>query len=573
MSNKVTYLHIAKGIELPIDAVTQKFAFIGRSGSGKTYGAGKLGEQFLEHNVQLIVLDPVGVWNGLRTSADGKGKGFPIPVFGGEHGDIPLVPSSGALIAGLIVEKGISAVLDVSYMRKNERKLFVTDLAEQLFYLKKKNRSAMHLIIEEAQVFVPQRIIKGEERMLGAMEDIIKLGRNYGIGISLISQRPQSVHKDCLNQTEALFAFQINGPHERKAIEDWIIDKGLSKSTVATDLSGLETGSCFLWSPQWLRILKKIHILEKKTFDASQTPKVGKITSKFQRTLAPVDLEKINKEMESVLQEKKENDPAELKKQVTQLKRELQNKNTPLPYPGYQEEIKSLKEQIRNQEKLIANYEQLVKSTKEAFEKAYSKLNLNLTANIQQDSLLVDETVNIQKQNYQKDKPVTFDFNKSLTRYKENEFGKCERAILTVLAKRNGKLSSKSQIAILSGYSIKSSSFTNALSKLRTQDFIRGTGNNIIITQRGIESIGEIDPLPTGSELHNYWCSNLPKAESLILKCIISNYPQFLSKDRISELTGYSTSSSSFMNALSKLRTLELIEGRGEMKASDSLFE
>ena len=36
--------------------------------------------------------------------------------------------------------------------------------------------------------------IRGQERMLGAMEDIIKLGRNYGIGVSLLSQRPQSVN-------------------------------------------------------------------------------------------------------------------------------------------------------------------------------------------------------------------------------------------------------------------------------------------------------------------------------------------------------------------------------------------
>lgn len=65
-------LNIAKGIEFPIDAVTQKLAFIGRSSSGKSYGAGKLAEELLEAGVQVVVLDPVGIWHGLRTSADGK---------------------------------------------------------------------------------------------------------------------------------------------------------------------------------------------------------------------------------------------------------------------------------------------------------------------------------------------------------------------------------------------------------------------------------------------------------------------------------------------------------------------
>jgi len=319
-------LNIATGIEFTIDAVTQKLAFIGRSGSGKSYGASKFAEELLDAGVQVVILDPVGIWHGLRTSADGQSMGFPIPIFGGEYGDIPLIEGSGELIASTFVEKNISAILDVSHLRKAQRKTFVTNFAEQLFHLKKNNRSALHFIIEEAQSFIPQRIFSGDERMLGAMEDICKIGRNYGIGISLISQRPQAIHKDCLNQTEALFAFQINGTHERKAITEWIVDKGLSKSTVAKDLSGLNVGECFLWSPQWLRILKKIKILPKKTFDSSKTPEVGDAILKT-RQLASVDLDRLKKYMESVIEKANENNPLELKKKIADLENKLRKKS------------------------------------------------------------------------------------------------------------------------------------------------------------------------------------------------------------------------------------------------------
>lgn len=41
-------LAIARDLALPLDAVTQKLAFLGRTGSGKTYAATKLAELMLE---------------------------------------------------------------------------------------------------------------------------------------------------------------------------------------------------------------------------------------------------------------------------------------------------------------------------------------------------------------------------------------------------------------------------------------------------------------------------------------------------------------------------------------------
>jgi DNA helicase HerA-like ATPase len=114
----VKTLKLAKDLSLPLDAATQTFAFIARKGAGKTYTAGKLVELLLDAGVQVVVLDTVGNWYGLRMSADGKGTGFDVPVLGGLRGDIPLEAAGGALIADIVVETGRSMVLDASQWSK-----------------------------------------------------------------------------------------------------------------------------------------------------------------------------------------------------------------------------------------------------------------------------------------------------------------------------------------------------------------------------------------------------------------------------------------------------------------------
>jgi hypothetical protein len=277
-------LHLATdiaehGASLLLDsrfAGSQKYGFVARSGGGKSYGAGKLTELLLGAGVPVIVLDPVGTWYGLRLGAAGTPKGgIEIAVIGGPHGDVPLPLDNAEALAKLLVEQDGSAVIDLSELRKGERKSFVTPFLEALFHAAKSARRTRMIVIEEAQVFAPQ-MSKGQERMLGAVEDIVRLGRNYGLGSVLISQRPQSVNKEVLNQVECLFVGQLQGSHERKAVHEWIFSKGAAGGNdVDKQLLGLQPGEFYCWSPQWLRFFGKVRIERKATFDASSTPTHG----------------------------------------------------------------------------------------------------------------------------------------------------------------------------------------------------------------------------------------------------------------------------------------------------------
>lgn len=316
---------------LPHDAAVQKMAFIGRTGSGKTYLAGKTAEEMLDAGIQVVILDPVGVWYGLRANADGS-PGYSIPIFGGLKGDIPLEPTGGALVADLVVDRGISIIIDVSQFESDADKArFAREFADRFFFRKKARPSPVHLFVDEAQEFVPQNPQKGEEKMLHAFVRICKLGRNFGIGASLISQRPQEVSKKALNQTELLFAFQMTGPQERKAIELWMSEKGID-TDIAGALPALKVGSCFAWSPQWLGFSGLIHGLPKKTINSSAAPTAG--AKAVKRELAPVDLEQLSAKMKDTIERAKADDPKLLKAELARLRAELAKKPTPIEQIG-----------------------------------------------------------------------------------------------------------------------------------------------------------------------------------------------------------------------------------------------
>jgi uncharacterized protein len=564
-----TKLHIAKNLALPLDAITQKFAFLGRSGAGKTYGAGKFVEELLDAGAQVVILDPVGNWYGLRLAADGKSPGIPIPIFGGDRGDIPLLHTGGALVADLVVDKGISVVLDVHHFRKHERKEFMTQFAEQLFHRKKSARSPMHVVIEEAQVFVPQKAFKGEERLLGAMEDLCKLGRNYGIGNTLISQRPQAVNKDVLNQTGTLFVFNMTGPQERKVMEGWIVEQGVDMTAVVNELPSLPNGTAYVWSPQWLEKFEKVQIGEKRTYDASATPVFGKVEKA--RSLAPVDLAQIQEAMQSTIEKAKESDPKELQKKIRELQAELKRKHpTAVVDESKWREAEKVWQQI------------LSKANRDVSD--LRKQNAGLIRLLERIAHLADarplDVVSTSGDLEYHKKVISPTVSPAPRRARGNshDTGSAEvgtgglRRILTALAQCPNGLT-KQQIGVRAGLSSKSGSFGTYLGKARSSGWVDDRGGKTFITEAGLEALGSFEELPTGKALLDYWLHELGKSGAArMLQTLYAAEGQPISKAELGERTGLSAQSGSFGTYLGRLRSLELVDGPGEALVASTIF-
>jgi hypothetical protein len=576
-------LHISDDLSLPVDAATQKFAFLGRTGSGKSYAATKLCEEMLARDIQTVALDPVGIWWGLRLAADGKSPGLSLPVLGGLHGDIPLDPHGGAFIADLICDRGISVVLDVSQMISSEQSRFATAFADRFFFRKKSAASAVHLFIEECQEFIPQNIPKGEggaAQMLHVFERLIKLGRNFGIGVSLISQRPQEVNKKGLNQTECMFAFQMTGPQERDAIQKWVESKGMDED-IAALLPALRTGEPHVWSPSWLGISKTIHVGQKWTFDASATPKVGAKSAKS-RELSPIDLEQIKTAMQATIEKAKADDPKLLRAEVAKLKAEIA-KAAKAATPSPKEkivEVPVLKNgQLDRTEKAIDRLEKFDAKIGERYQSLHAAVlselgglkRLIAPASHSSSVVVAPKPAPIIH------RPATAVPGAAPSDKKLGKGGK--RRILTALAQRSGM--TNRQIGVRAGLSSRGGTFANYMAELRTAGWIVDNGEQRNITEAGLTALGSFTPLPTGSALRDYWFAKLgDSGKKRILAALCGVHPKALTNEEISQLvsaTGkeLAATGGTFANYMAELRTLELIESpsRGLSKASDELFD
>lgn len=295
----------------PSQAATQTFGSIAAKGGGKTYLMGRLAEQLHLCGCPVIVLDPVGNWWGIRVSADGKGPGLEFAVIGGEHSDIMIdalaiaADGVGRQLGTFLASHQTSAVIDISELSNRKRKEFVADFCEELFRGQRKSKRPRMLILEEAQLFAPQHCNKGEERMLGAVTTCVRLGRNHGLGVSMVTQRPQSVSKEVLNQIECLFVGGLRGPQERKAIGGWVTEQGGAEQAFALGnlkrqlegLPSLKPGDFFCWSPSWLRIFQPLRCLPKITFDGSSTPTLNG-SGPTAPKLGPVDVAALAKLLE-----------------------------------------------------------------------------------------------------------------------------------------------------------------------------------------------------------------------------------------------------------------------------------
>ena len=311
-------LHIADNLSLPPDFVTQTLAILAIRGAGKSHTASVIAEEMLKAKQQIVAIDPTGAWWGLKSSKDGKSAGFPIVVFGGEHADVPLEPSAGEMLARSIVENGFSAILDLRLLRKYQWYELLCPFLETLYRL---NRTPLHLFVDEAHKIAPQKPFGEQARTLGAMEDIVQLGRNRGLGSTLISQRPAVLNKNVLTQCPILCVLRIGHNLDTAVIREWVKEYDVSDKVaeMIPSLPQLPTGDAWFWWPE-MELFKRVHVRQRDTFDSGRTPKVGEVL-RAPKVMAPVDLQQLGEQIRATVQKAKDNDPAALKKRIAELEK------------------------------------------------------------------------------------------------------------------------------------------------------------------------------------------------------------------------------------------------------------
>jgi hypothetical protein len=319
----MTKLHVTLDVALPLKFLELRVVVWGGSGAGKTTGSRVMFEEATRAGVVSGAVDLKADWHGLQSSADGKAKGIPVVIFGGEHADVAITPDAGTVTAATIVDLRQPWVLDLEQFSKGQQIRFLAPFLETLY---DRNREPMVVFFDEADRYAPQKPMSPEANIaLGATEDIAKRGRKHGIFPVFITQRNQALNKDVSELCDAAFVYRTPGPRAQEAALDWFGSKATREEMdeVRAAIASLETGEAFLCSADpKVRIFKRIHVRAPETFDSSATPEIGKRRVE-PKVFAKAELKAIEERMAATIAKAKSDDPKALRAEIAALKKQV----------------------------------------------------------------------------------------------------------------------------------------------------------------------------------------------------------------------------------------------------------
>lgn len=258
--------HLSIGVEIPSDYVTKVVAILAKRDSGKTVLATKLEEQLEDNRLPWVALDVKGAHTGIRTH-------YPVVILGGRFADIEIKPSDGKTIADLIVDQNLTCVIDMSGWTDEEMQLFAADFGDRLYLLHVKNPTPRHIFLEEADVYVPQKTTKASKESLKAFDRIVRRGRQEGLGVTMISQRPAVINKDVLTQADIYFFLNLVAEQDIKVVDTLLKNFGVAKeekSKMIKKIMKFKPGDCLMVST-WLNKMKNFKVVNKISYHMGQT--------------------------------------------------------------------------------------------------------------------------------------------------------------------------------------------------------------------------------------------------------------------------------------------------------------
>ena len=623
----MTKLDVSPDLQLPDDAVTRAFALLAMKGAGKSNVAVVMAEEMFDNGIPWVAIDPKGDWWGIRSSANGKGNGLPVPIFGGLHADVPIEAAHGARMADLIVDNHLTCLIDVSEMSKGDSIRFLTAFFERLYRRKSKATYPMHLFLEECDDYVPQRVYKEISNLVRQVELVVKRGRQRGLGITLATQRSASVNKDVLTQTDTLIALRSTAKLDRNAIEGWMDFHAGSKEIVG-ELPMLENGEAWVSSPEHLRILAKVKFRRRRTFDSGATPELGETVKAA--TLADIDVDAISSAFAETIEKAKADDPVALRGRIAELQKAASPGGRYDPDHTWEDVAGEYLEQALRLEQELAAVEAVPVEVPVLTDDQVAELGkavdnyVGVFEDLQAvaDGLLdlVDKAEVLSGDRGQ-DVPRAGAAGGGPRAVADGQPGRGGRVptrrapagatvapvpdraaqrpdpprrrrpggapvpgaaatagdlpageakVLTAIAQQPHDMGvTREQLTVLTGY--KRSSRDTYIQRLRTKGYVSVVGSQIVATFEGLDALGpDFEPLPTGRALREHWLETLPEGERRILAELITAWPRAVPRDELSEVTGYKRSSRD--TYLQRLRARQLVVTTGGAASAAGLL-
>jgi hypothetical protein len=552
---------IAGGHKLELDLpmlVDSRLLIQANSGGGKSWLLRLIAERT---GIQTIVLDNEGEFASLREAVD--------VLLVGAGGELPANPRHAALLARRLLEYKVSAVVDLYELKLSDRRRFVKLFLESLIHLPRELWRPTLVILDEAHLYCPERG-SGEAESTEAVISLMSQGRKRGYAGIIATQRLSKLHKDAAAETNNVIIGRTWLDADQARAGDAL---GLSKAD-RLKLRDLRQGEFYAFGPALNHAgVARFHSDPVRTTHPrpgerhlltapAPSRAIRGILGKF------VDLPREAEEEIRGLDQ--------ARRRILDLERQIKNTKNVAPTVdrsaievAVNAAVKRERLAWKRQMELVnARFRQAltgISSTAESLGKIKALLEDVKLA----DPIVVAASDAISNSHSNgAAAPVSSRRHVIVNSQRSSKLTSGERKIVTALA-QYGKGRSKVQVAVLTGYAVSGGGFNNYLGALRSRELITSDGDNLRITANGVRELGSWEPLPAGPGLIDYWRSRLGKAERLILETLTEIYPATLTKEELAARAGYEPNGGGFNNALGRLRTLELVNGRGELRASD----
>lgn len=559
-------IRLSKSFELPDVLASGKMGIVGRTGSGKTNTAVVMAEQLIPQGIPVAILDPQGDWWGLRSQ-------FPIAILGGEHGDVPLEPTGGALAADFLVNERVSVLFDLYLMGEGEMVRFAHDFGKRLWAT---NKDLLHIFLDEADLFAPQSNLNVERaKCLSVWQNVVRRGRKRGLGVTMLTQRPAVINKDLFTQAEPLFVHRMTSSQDLRAIDDYLEFHGIDRPErrrITSEIASLPKGECFAISPGELGIgPTRIKVNHRKSFDSSRTPEAGK-SRREPKALASVDLDALKSSMASTIEQAKANDPKALKAEVARLTAELAKKPASAPAAAVKVDQgvidRAVKKAVDESDKWWSRECMKVLRTLHKVKDALGIESLPESPPVRPNS----EPVAAASAPVPAARPPApvMAARRTEAIAPTGDLGAAHMRVLRSLFWLKDEERTPAKVAFFADYTV-NGHFNNLMGNLRSRGLVQGWA----LTDAGLATIPpEVEPKPTGAELREWMRSKLNSAENKILDVLMAAGGERVPAETLAERAGF-TVNGHFNNCLGHMRTIQVAEGfakDGGVKAAEVFF-
>lgn len=568
-------IKLGKGCELNLEKlIATRMLINANSGGGKSFAIRRLLEQ-TSGKVQQIIIDLEGEFITLREKYD--------YLLVGKDGEIPVNIRTAELLARRLLELNVSTIVDLSELEKHQRITFVKRFLDSLIDSPQSLWHPCLIIVDEAHHFAPEG---AKSESASSIIDLMTRGRKRGFCGILATQRISKLSKDAIAEANNCLIGRASLDIDQKRASETL---GFTTKDNMRSLRDLNEGEFYAFGSAFNhKGVEKIKVGGVETTHPDRTKGIEiKGASK-----TPENIKKLLKDIVNLPKEAEEElkTVEDLKRAVRDLKYKLTVAEKSRPQVEIKKDEKSI-ERAREQgfKEAEIQYSKNIDFYKK--ESSYlKKENDNLINLMKSVGNFVEKALNIPKRadlpsptnpkyipSHIKQSPrievkpnLQRIRNESVTLDTDVSLNLCARRIYSLLFENSERDFTRSQIAILTGYSIRSSGFINALSQLNVNNLIKKNGDRFTIG----ESIPDLARENIGAFSKDIFINKLHKCPRDIFKYLLDNPEQEFSKEEIAENTGYSLTSSGFINSLSKLNVLELIQRNGNsIKLNPDLLE